>query len=193
MPDINYSSLIYLVLLGSAIAFWFFVENRQSLGRVLRQMAAWVLIFIAVIAAYGLWGDIRQTVLPRQAVFAEQGRIALPRQADGHYYVTLDVNSVPVNFVVDTGASGVVLTQRDAARAGLKTDDLAYFSQAMTANGSVQTAPVVLDSVTLGPFKDTRIPAYVNGGEMDRSLLGMTYLQRFSRIEIANGQLVLER
>ncbi|MFZ7090404.1 retropepsin-like aspartic protease family protein [Primorskyibacter sp. 2E233] len=184
---------VYLLLLGGVLVLWFFIENRDSLSTKIKQLSAWALIFLGVIAGIGLWGDIRQTVQPRQAVFADQGRIELPLAPDGHYYVTLDLNGEPTRFVVDTGASAVVLTQRDAERAGIDAGTLAFYSQAMTANGAVKTAPVTLDRVALGPFVDRNMPAFVNAGEMDTSLLGMTYLQRFHRIEISGGRLVLER
>ncbi|KUF11952.1 retropepsin-like aspartic protease family protein [Pseudoponticoccus marisrubri] len=187
------ASLIYLVLLGGVILTWYVVANRGGLGKMAQHLAAWGLIFLGVIAAYGLWADIRQTVMPQQSVFAEEGRIELPRAPDGHYYVTLDVNGQPLRFVVDTGASAMVLTQEDAARAGLQQDELFFFSEAMTANGAVQTAPVTLDRVALGPVTDRNVRAYVNSGEMSQSLLGMSYLDRFARIEISGGKLVLER
>ncbi len=187
------ASLSYLALLGGALALWYFVEFRQNLGRSLKMLAAWMLIFVAVIAAVGLWGDIRQASLPRQAVFDEAGRIELPRQPDGHYYATLDINGVPVRFVVDTGATSVVLSRTDAARAGIDTADLAFLGQAQTANGVVATAPVMLETVALGPFRDTNLRAFVTGGQMETSLLGMSYLQRYARLEIAGGRMVLER
>ncbi|WP_425100046.1 retropepsin-like aspartic protease family protein [Tropicibacter sp. S64] len=193
MDDWQIGRFIYLAILAGALLLWFFVENRDSIGTKVKHMAAWGLIFLGTVAAIGLWGDIRQTVQPRQAVFEDQGRIELPLQADGHYYAVLDINGAQTRFVVDTGASGVVLTREDAERAGLDTKDLAFYSEAMTANGAVRTAPVRLDQVALGPFTDRGVQAFVNAGEMDTSLLGMTYLQRFSRIEIANGRLVLER
>lgn len=193
MPSIDYANLTYLIVLGLALSIWFFMEHRQNIGRSLRQGAAWGLIFLGAIAAYGLWGDIRQTVAPQQSVFSERGEITLPRAPDGHYYATLDVNGAKVQFVVDTGATGVVLTQADARKAGLNTEDLVFFSSAMTANGEVRTAPISLDAVKIGPFTDSAVPAFVNSGEMDKSLLGMSYLQRFDRIEISNGQLILQR
>ena len=193
LDSVPVGNLVYLLLLGSAVALWYLVEHRQSLSRTLKQMAAWALIFVGAVAAVGLWGDIRQTVAPRQVAFADAGRMALPRAPDGHYYATLELNGTPVRFVVDTGATSVVLTRADATRAGLADDDLVYFSQAMTANGPVRTAPVTLDRVTFGPFTDENVRAYVNEGDMTESLLGMTYLQRFGRIEIASGRLILER
>ena len=193
MSGEQWGSLAYLGLLGAVLVFWFFVQDRANLGRKMQYLVLWGLIFLGVIAAAGLWDDIRQTVRPTQAVFAEDNRVELPRSPDGHYYVTLDINGTPTRFVVDTGATGMVLTRADAARAGLNPDELVFFGEAMTANGVVRTAPVTLDRVALGPFLDTRVPALVNSGEMRQSLLGMSYLQRFDRLEISRGKLVLER
>ena len=63
----------------------------------------------------------------------------------------------------------------------------------MTANGIVRTARVTLNDVRLGNIQDAAVSAYVNEAEMDGSLLGMDYLSRFERIEIARGRLILTR
>jgi aspartyl protease family protein len=168
------SRVIYLMLLLVAVVGWFISQNRVSLGKMAQQALAWGLIFLGGIAGIGLWEDVRGSLSPRQTVFEDQGRIELPRAQDGHYYVTLQINGTPVEFVVDTGATSVVLTQQDAIRAGLNSDNLVFLSEARTANGAVQPAPVTLNSVALGPIHDSRVPAYVNGGEMDTSLLGMS-------------------
>ena len=193
MTGHEYGRLAYLGLLALALVLWFFFRDRTRLGLKLQYLGVWALILLGAIAAVGLWGDIRQTVVPQQAVFAEDGRVALPRAPDGHYYVSLDLNGVPTRFVVDTGATGMVLSRNDAERAGLTPDQLIFRGQANTANGMVRTAPVRLESVGLGPFTDRNVRAYVNEGEMRTSLLGMSYLQRFDRLEISNGQLILER
>ncbi len=193
MSAMDTGQLIYLVMLLAAVVVWFVVANRNSLGRVMQHAMLWGLIFLGAIAAVGLWGDIRQTVLPRQAVFSDQGRIEVPRSPDGHYYLTLEVNGQPTRFVVDTGASSIVLLQEDALAAGIDPARLRYTGTALTANGAVRTAPVVLDEIGLEGMTDRRVTAFVNEGEMAESLLGMSYLQRFSRLEIAGGRMVLER
>lgn len=184
--------LLYLSLLGIAIAGSALVAGRQNLGKMVQQGLIWALIFVGVIGAYGLWEDISRDVNPRQSMISED-TIAVPRGRDGHYYLTLNINDTPVPFVIDTGASQVVLSQRDATRIGLDPASLQYFGSAMTANGVVQTAPVMLDQVSLGTITDSDVPAVVNGGEMDTSLLGMTYLGLYDRIEISDGQMVLSR
>jgi aspartyl protease family protein len=185
--------LVYLAILGIAVVGWFIAENRASLGQTVRTALAWAFIFLGVVAGYGLWGDIRDDVAPRQTVFTENARVEVPRAFDGHYYLTLDVNGTPVDFVVDTGATDMVLSREDAGRIGLNPEDLAYTGIASTANGEVRTARVRLDEVSLGGITDRNISASVNAGEMSGSLLGMSYLHRFERIEISNGRLILER
>ena len=193
MDTIDAGHLVYLTILGIAVVGWFIAENRSSLGSTIRAGLAWGFIFLGVVAAYGLWGDIRDDVAPRQTVFQDAARVEVPRAFDGHYYLTLDLNGVPVDFVVDTGATDMVLTREDAARIGLDPATLAYTGIAGTANGQVRTARVRLDEVSLGGIVDRNVSASVNAGVMSTSLLGMTYLQRFHRLEISNGRLVLER
>jgi len=184
--------LTYLVLLGAAIGGSAIVAGRNNMGKMAQQAAIWALIFVGVIGAYGLWEDISQDNNPRQAM-VDTDTIAVPRSFDGHYHLTLEINGTPVDFVVDTGASQVVLSTRDAERVGFDPATLDYTGAANTANGVVRTAPVVLDQVALESITDRRIPAVVNGGAMDNSLLGMTYLGLYDRIEITNGELVLTR
>lgn len=193
MGEYEIGQLIYLVILLVAVGSWVFVQNRQSLGKTVQMFAVWGFVFLGVIASYGLWDDIRQTVRPQQNVTVDAGKVEVPRAADGHYYLTLDVNGAAVKFLVDTGASQVVLTMGDAQRAGLDTENLAFLGRARTANGEVRTASVWIDEISLGGITDRNLRVWVNEGEMAQSLLGMGYLQRWSSIEIRNGALVLTR
>ncbi|WP_286759112.1 MULTISPECIES: retropepsin-like aspartic protease family protein [Sulfitobacter] len=194
MPDIETGRLIYLIVLMAMVAGWFFIQSRQGWNKTLQQVAVWAMIFTGVAAGYGLWEDInRQGDIPRQAYEASTGSVTLPRARDGHYYLTATINGTPLRFVVDTGATDMVLTRADAEAAGLSPDRLNYLGRASTANGEVRTAYVRLDEVELGGVRDTDVPAVVNEGEMRQSLLGMGYLQRWGRIEITNGELILTR
>jgi aspartyl protease family protein len=193
MDRIDTAQLMYLILLGGAVLAWFIAANRNSLGKTMQHAALWGLIFVGVIAAIGLWDDIRQTVRPTQTVFADGGVIELPRAPDGHYYLTAEVNGTALRFVVDTGASDIVLSRADAVKVGLDPGALSFHGQASTANGIVRTAPVRLETVAVGGMVDRDVRAVVNEGDLFESLLGMRYLQRFSSIRIENGTLVLTR
>lgn len=182
--------LIYLGLLLASLGGWVLVEFRKRGGQTLRSALAWGLIFVGLMAGYGLWDDIRGDLRPMQQATAEA--IIVPRAADGHYYPTLEIGGQKITFMADTGASSVVLSPQDARRLGLDPENLVYLGQAMTANGLVKTATVALQDVTLGPFRDERLVAQVNGAEMDISLLGMEYLGRFA-VTIADDEMVLRR
>lgn len=193
MSGDNIGNLVYLVVLGSAVIFWFVTNHRQSFRKNIQQGLAWFLIFFGVVAAYGMWGDVRSTVMVQARVDNQRGTIEIPQSADGHYRLALDLNGVAVNFVVDTGASEIVLSKADAQKAGFDPEKLPYYGRANTANGEVRTAPVTIDEIRLGDMVDTAVSASVNGGDLDQSLLGMSYLQRFREITISGGKLILVR
>ena len=191
MDSDQIARLGYLALLLAAVGGWIMVEYRGRLGLALRTAMAWGLIVVGLMAGYGLWQDIRTDLHPRATVL-ESGDIRIPRAKDGHFYLTVQVNGTPIDFMADTGATNMVLTAQDARRIGIDPQALVYLGEARTANGSVATAHVTLPEVQLGPFEDRHVSAWVNGGEMDISLLGMDYLGRY-RIEIDGGEMILKR
>ncbi|GGE44673.1 retropepsin-like aspartic protease family protein [Actibacterium pelagium] len=193
MSENEIGRLIYLVVLLIAIGGSFLLSSRQNLGKTMQQLSIWGMIFLGFIAGYGLWSDIRSDLSPRQSVFEDSGRIEVPRSFDGHYYLTVTINDTEVDFVVDTGATSIVLSRADARKAGFSENDLRFTGQASTANGMVRTAPVRLDTIAIGPIVDRNVRAWVNEGDLDTSLLGMAYLQRFDTVTFNNGTLILQR
>ena len=189
------ASLVYLGLLFLLIAGSYLIASRGRMGQVLTQAAIWALIFLGMIAAYGLWPEIRTALIPtQQALVTPEGKaVTVPRALNGHYYLELRVNGEPIMFTVDTGATDMVLSHADAERAGIDPGSLAYLGSAGTANGLVRTARVMLSEVALENIVDRDVRAVVTDGDLGSSLLGMTYLQRFSRIEIAGDELILTR
>ncbi|KIN64880.1 putative aspartyl protease [Sulfitobacter noctilucicola] len=193
MADFDIANLIYLIVLLAMVGGWFLMQGREGMNKTLQYAAVWAMIFIGGAAAVGLWQDISRDARSPQMSVSGSNQISVPRARDGHYYLTAQINDASIRFVVDTGATDMVLTQKDAQRAGIDPDDLAYLGRANTANGEVRTAFVRLDQVALGNVMDRDVPAVVNEGEMEQSLLGMGYLQRWGRIEITGGELILTR
>src|SRR5207244_3003081 len=60
----------------------------------------------------------------------------------GHVTLTAEINGTPVRFIVDTGATFVTLSRKDASAVGIKTGDLIFNLTSRTANGTVRAAPV---------------------------------------------------
>jgi len=181
----------YLAIILVALGGWVVVEFRHRMGQALRMALAWGLIFVGVMAGFGLWSDIRRDILPVQAIAAD-GAVEVPRAGDGHYYLNLTINGTAVPFMVDTGASGMVLAGTDAKRLGIDPASLQFLGEASTANGVVRTARVTLPLVELGPFRNEQFQAFVTEGALDQSLLGMDYLGQF-RMEFSGGKLILRQ
>lgn len=181
-----------IIALGFLILLGFSLLASILHNSALRNALIWGLIFVGIWGVTSNWDDISRDFSQQQATFTDT-TIEVPKGRDNHFRLTLRINNVPVDFLVDTGASQVVLNQNDAARVGLDPDRLAYIGTAYTANGEVATAPVRLDKVQLGEMTDTRVRASVNSGQMESSLLGMSYLGRFESIEIRRDVLILNR
>jgi aspartyl protease family protein len=116
-------------------------------------------------------------------------------QADdgGQFIVDATVNGKGVRFLIDTGASGIALSRRDAERLGFDDSKLNYDMPFSTANGMTRGARITLDSLQVGPLTAHGVRAWVNEGDLNQSLLGMSYLSTLGRVEIRGDTLTLER
>jgi aspartyl protease family protein len=172
------------------------------IGWALRWAALWfgvAVLSVAVINS-GRWmpsldqtkPDIaRRFVSPAEPpAAAAVNRLAYP--IDGRGQVVLDaiVNGAPVRFLVDTGASLVILTPADARAAGFSPRQLAFNERASTANGDVRMATVTLREVRLDQLAIADVPAAVIKN-LDMSLLGMSFLSRLQSYEMRDGKLTI--
>jgi aspartyl protease family protein len=104
------------------------------------------------------------------------------------------VNGRTLAMLVDTGATTVALNAASARRLGIYLSRADYTEAISTANGLVAAAPVRLSEIRLGGISVRNVPAVVLPGEvLTVNLLGMSFLSRLSRFEIADGRLVLEQ
>jgi aspartyl protease family protein len=191
--DVTGARLFALSILAMAFLATVFVRYRGRLGAGLQHAAIWGLIFAGLIIAYGFSDVLERELTAAPMVAQDATAVALRRAPDGHFHAPLVVNGQRIDALVDTGASALVLSRADAARAGVNIADLVYSSPAYSANGVVYSAPVTLSDVRLGPFEDRGVPAMVSGGDMEFSLLGMAYLDRFRRFSVEGDRMVIER
>lgn len=118
-------------------------------------------------------------------------RIVLSAGSGGHFVTTGAINGRAVQFLVDTGATGVALSESDAGHIGLKYKDGRPI-RLSTANGVVQGWLVRLGSVRIGDVQVHDVEAAVLPAAMPYVLLGNTFLSRFQMTR-DNEQMVLER
>lgn len=128
---------------------------------------------------------------PQAAVVTAQGELRVHRHRDGHFYVEGAVNGKPLTFLIDTGASSVVVSEEFARSAGLQDGQPATFN---TANGKLQGRLVRGVPVSAGPFSVSAATVGVGlvGSRSDHGLLGQSFLSRFD-MSISKKELVLRR
>jgi aspartyl protease family protein len=133
------------------------------------------------------------TPVPTPAVTNSRS-VVVPRDGRGHFEVDARVNGRRIGFMVDTGASVIALTTRDAAQLGIHPSQNAFVAEVKTANGVVRGAPTLLDTVEVGDIKLHDVTALVLPDEaLSDNLLGLSFLSRLRRFEYSDGRLVLEQ
>ena len=136
---------------------------------------------------------------PKQAsvetVALASGRsLNIPRDARGHFQTDGRIDGQRINFMVDTGASVVALNEKSAARFGLRPSRSDYNATVTTANGTIKAARTRLAMIELGGLVVRDVDALVlPDAALSENLLGMSFLSKLKRFEVANGKMVLEQ
>ncbi len=124
---------------------------------------------------------------------SNSGHATLERQKDGHYWANADVKGMKLDLLVDTGASMVTLTDEDARRLGIPTHTLDYAHTASTANGEVKIARLTLDRMRVGGVTVKDVPTMVTKGDLDTSLLGMSFLGALASFEFKGDTMIMRQ
>jgi aspartyl protease family protein len=128
-----------------------------------------------------------------QAQGARPGAVSIEAGAYGHFETEAEINGRSVDVMVDTGASLVALSYDDAENLGIFVRPSDFTGVAKTANGSARVAPVTISRISIGDITVRNVPAVVSErGKSDRTLLGMSFLGRLSRVEMRGRTLVLQ-
>ncbi len=174
--------------------------SRQRLSTMALQVALWVGIMVVLVAGYSYRFELKALrdrvlaeLLPSRGTTADVDRVSFRRAVDGHFWIDAEVDDLPLHFLVDTGASGVVLTRADARRLGYRIEALSFNEVFSTANGGTHGAPIHLDRIRIGPIVLDDVPAWVNEGDLGESPLGISLLQRLGSVEMRHDQLTIRR
>lgn len=149
----------------------------HGLSRGLKWGPFWIVIFWALVMGL-LYVAMDHYLKPKPLRVSAAGELIIPRARDGHFYVQGSVNGKSVNFMVDTGASLVTVSEQFAREAALSSGSPALFK---TANGNVHGRIVSDVPVAVGPIEVSGVKVAVGflGHDIGDALLGQSFLSKF--------------
>lgn len=118
-------------------------------------------------------------------------QIIIERKADGHFYADATINGQLVRFLVDTGATTVALTTRDARHVGLFFSPNEFTAIGRGASGEVRGKLVTIDRIALGHVEARQVRGAIIDDGLDISLLGQSFLSRIGSVRIAEDRMTL--
>ncbi|MGI9367163.1 MAG: TIGR02281 family clan AA aspartic protease [Rhizobiaceae bacterium] len=191
-------SALWAVLIGTAL-----IGRSGGLIQVLRQLGIWVLIILALMATYVFRFDLQDIasrfsggIIPGSPISSTNDDgltvVTLIRSENDHFEATAGVNGKTIRFLVDTGASSVVLSAEDAQLAGLNPASLDYSVRTQTANGTGRAARATVNNLYLGGIERKNFPVLVaQPGRLGQSLLGQQFLESLHSYEKRGDRLTL--
>lgn len=146
----------------------------------------------AVVEVQGERRTLRLGASPLSAQASPSAPHGLTLLADGggHFTSPGQINGQPVQFLVDTGATVLTLSEAHARRIGLNLG-AGQKVRVNTANGEITGHQVLLNSVQLGGHTSFGVAAVVLPADLPYVLLGNSFLSRFA-LRREDGRMTLE-
>ena len=150
-------------------------------------------IIVAIIwlaLAGGLYYLMDDMLNPNKVTTLGEARtVVLQRGTDGHYRAQAFINGRQVDVLVDTGATGVAISQKVADTLGLKSRTAI---RTTTANGDTIAYMTRLESVKLGGAEAKNVAAVIAPGLAGDVLLGMSFLSRMD-VRLYQGTMTIKQ
>lgn len=163
----------------------------MSMGRFpwghITALILWLVIFGVVY--WFLDAKMQPQVATVTSLEMARGEVIISRSRDGHYYVGGAINGRPLTFMVDTGASTVVVSADLAAKIGMVRGVPTQFK---TAGGMVWGETVPDQTIEAGgiQLKGLRVGVVPQMDQRDYALLGQNFLRHIDVIQ-SGDQMVL--
>ena len=158
-----------------------------------------MVVLVAALSGYAYRYELRgvadrvlAVLIPGTAIDTGQKEVTVFRRPDGQFVVNGAVNGRRVAFVLDTGASSVVLRAEDAAKMKIALAHLDYDVEVSTANGRTLAAEFSIPRLSIGAISQDNVRALIaRPGALRENLLGMTFLNGLASFTVADDRLVM--
>lgn len=127
----------------------------------------------------------------KPGVGAADKALTLTRDGSGQFTLRVEVNGSGVEFLVDTGADVVALTEAEAEALGILPAEGEFEPAMQTASGVGYGAPVTLDEIEIAGQKLRDVEAVVVK-DLATNLLGQSALRRLGSVELKGDKMVIK-
>jgi aspartyl protease family protein len=169
-----------------------------NLKRTARNVLIWVAAGGVLVIGFSFRGELtdlalrlRSGLVPSYPVQTGSHEMTVLAGEGGSFQIYGTVNGKQIRFLIDTGASEIVLSPADARRLGVHFELLNFDRPFGSANGIGHGAAMNVQDLSVGPIHFSNVPVSINGAEMSSSLLGMTFLRRLKSYSFSGDKLVL--
>lgn len=198
MNNNEWLNAFYLVVILAFVISGVMTRKDMPFAKMAKYFAAWLGIALIVIILYSFrynFADFKSRVVgelnPAYVQATNSGQIIINKSYDNHFYANVKINDVNVRFMIDTGASDVVLSLDDADRVGIDISKLIFNKPYQTANGTSFGASTIAKKIQFGNLQLRNVRISVNNADMGTSLLGMSFLSKFKKYEFYQDKLIL--
>lgn len=191
-PNVIYYLLLLLLPLSALVA------RRLPLAQVAKMALGWVAIFAGLLLIVTL--ATRQGFTPGAIAdsfgLSDQqvsgGTVAIPKAADGHFWVTASIGSARRRMLVDTGATVTSLSEGTAAAAGIDPSGDHFGTIVETANGPAVVRRATAPMIEVGGIKARNLDVQVGRNFGDTDIIGMNFLARLKSWRVEGDRMILE-
>jgi aspartyl protease family protein len=191
------AEFIYYTILFLIFFLAFFCYGKKNIRRNLVYLLIWLLIFLVLFTIFSYRevffnNRIMAQLFPGHAIYNKNNNsISFYAAEDGHFYANLYVNKVKIKFLLDTGASNIMLSKLDAKKANIAIDNLKYNKRYSTANGVVLGSRVNLAHLAIKDRIFYDVKANITNSNQDVSLLGIDFFNLFAKYEFNRYKVTL--
>lgn len=198
---ISFTKLLVLALI---LFIGIYYSRRMLAGTKFLYFFIWVGLGLAVIIGFSYRTEV---VMVKERVLAnlfiggaystDSNTFVVNRSPDGHFYLSGTVANQPIVFLIDTGASRIMLSRGFAAQIPKAIRYTGRTSRFQTASDVVTAREAILSELRLGPESNPIIQhdvyVYIMDNDDGVSLLGMSFLEDLKSYQFKGDQLIITR
>ncbi len=148
-------------------------NNTKQLGGFLLTIG-WVICLIVIGVLYHK--SLYSAKEPKIIINQSEAKIIIPKSFDSHYHIQGQIDNQLIDFIIDTGATKLSLSENLAKKFNLSFGPVIKIS---TANGDVDGYLTTIPNIIIGKIEFNNISALIMPNMSDEALLGMNILKKF--------------